>query len=143
MIVVISCGGKKLTGRHLARDLYTGPYFKAAYRYALSVAPEARVFILSAKYGLVRTNDLIDSYNLTLGQPGAVASGYVRNQARQLGIDDENDVLVVGGERYVKLCRAIWPTCRAPFGKGGGLLERAGIGYQLQALKRWRGKVPA
>lgn len=143
MIVVIPCGGKKRDGSHLARDLYTGPYFKAAYRYATSVVPESQVFILSAKYGLVQPGQRLDSYELTLGQPGAVTPTYLRDQARLFAIDNEKDVLVVGGVRYVDLARKVWPWCRAPFGRDGGLLQQATIGYQLEAMKRWHGRVPA
>lgn len=142
MIVVIPCGSKKRDGRHAARDLYVGPYFRAAYRYATSVVSESNVFILSARYGLVRCGDVLQSYELTLGDPGSVTPLRVRDQADALGIITEPDVIVIGGERYVKLVRQVWPRSRAPFGRDGKLLERAGIGYQLQALKRWRGRVP-
>lgn len=140
MIVVISCGAKKQAGRHPAGNLYTGPYFRAAYRWARSVADE-NVYVLSAKYGLVHIGDAIDCYDLTLGQPGCVTASRLREQAFERGILGE-DVVVVGGTRYVELARQVWPSAKAPFGKDGGRFERTGIGYQLQALNQWIGRVP-
>lgn len=38
-IVIISCGKRKLARPAPARELYTGPYFKAMLGYALTIAP--------------------------------------------------------------------------------------------------------
>ena len=138
MIVVVSCGAAKRAGRHRACDLYTGQYFRAAYRWATSVTSPSNVYILSAKYGIVNAYDMIDSYDLTLGDPGSVSPNRVREQADQRGIASVSPVMVVGGTRYVIMAQTVWPTARAPFGKGGGLLARAGIGYQIQDRKSTR-----
>lgn len=141
MIVVISCGASKLPGRHQARNLYTGGYFKQAYAWATSVVEPQNVYILSAKYGLVNALEEIDTYDLTLGQPGAIGVSEVHAQALSKGLLAQQ-VVVVGGTRYVKMARQIWPECQAPFGKDGGLLAKNGIGYQMSALKSWRGRIP-
>lgn len=142
MIIVVSCGAKKRQGKHRACDLYIGPYFLAAYAWASSVASPSSIYILSAKYGLVNAHDEIDSYDLTLGEIGSVTSAQVKAQALQRDIATESLVYVVGGTRYVAITKRVWPSARAPFGKDGGLLRKNGIGYQMQALKQWRGRVP-
>lgn len=141
MIILISCGARKRDGIHLAKNLYIGPYFKAAYSWAATIVPDEQIFVLSALYGLVPVGTPIASYDLTLGESGCVSSSRLREQAQHLGVEHEN-VVVVGGVRYVELARSVWPNAVAPFGKGGSF-PKTGIGYQLQALKASRGQVPA
>ncbi|MGC9575613.1 MAG: DUF6884 domain-containing protein [Desulfobacterota bacterium U4-17] len=64
-IVLISCVSKKLPYRARAKDLYVSSLFRATLQYALTFSPD-RIFILSAKYGLLQLNDEIDPYNVTL-----------------------------------------------------------------------------
>ena len=53
MIVVIPCGAKKVDHRAPAGKLYTGPYFSACLKWALSRVVSTPIYILSAKYGLL------------------------------------------------------------------------------------------
>jgi hypothetical protein len=64
-IVLISCVNKKLQQASKAKDLYISPLFRYNYRYAESLNPD-KIFILSAKYGLVDPEDIIEPYNETL-----------------------------------------------------------------------------
>ena len=128
-LVVVACGNRKLPGRHRARDLYTGPYFRAAMRYADSTG--SPILIISAKFGLVRPFDLIDSYDVTMGDPGSVDVATVRAQAERLGLLAAQRVECIGGKRYVGLLRSLWPTVTNP---AGGTGQR--IGRQLASLKR-------
>ncbi len=50
-----------------AEDLYVSDLFRKSLAYARQLQPAA-IFILSAKYGLVRPADPIDPYNLTLNK---------------------------------------------------------------------------
>jgi hypothetical protein len=63
-VALIGCGKKKLDGKHRARDLYTGPLFKAALAHATRTADE--VFILSAAHGLLPLDQEVDSYDRPL-----------------------------------------------------------------------------
>lgn len=128
-LVIIPCGGSKLAGRHRARDLYTGGYFAACLRYALRVTGPEDVRILSARYGLVRLDEPVDSYELRLGQPGAVSTHSLTVQARAQGIAGSGAVIALGGKAYTAAARTVWPHAVNPI---EGL---PGIGYQLQALK--------
>ena len=64
-IILISCVSKKLNKKARAKDLYISPLFKFNLRYAKSLKPN-KIFILSAKYGLVPLEKEIDPYNQTL-----------------------------------------------------------------------------
>lgn len=145
MIVVISCGAKKQAVPSRAIDLYQGSYFKAARNWARSVAPDARIFIMSAKYGLLPANKVVEPYNLRMGQAGSVTVATLRQQARALMIDREVAIVVAGGA-YAKMARQVWADIRTPFAaQPHGLLPRgkSGMGYQLQAMKHHLGRLPA
>lgn len=63
-IALISCAKMKRRGIHPARDLYTSPLFRKALTYAEGTCE--KIFILSAKYGLLSAGQRIRSYDKTL-----------------------------------------------------------------------------
>lgn len=69
MIVFLSCVKTKQDHRCRADEMYISPLFKLSLRYAQSLNPR-KIFILSAKYGLLELNDIIDPYELTLNHMG-------------------------------------------------------------------------
>ena len=64
-IVLISCVAKKNNYPCKANEMYISTLFKSAYQYAKKLNPD-KIFILSAKYGLLEENTVIDPYNETL-----------------------------------------------------------------------------
>lgn len=64
-ILLISCVSKKLNYKAKAKDLYISPLFKYNYQFAKSLNPD-KIFILSAKYGLIDSDDEIEPYDETL-----------------------------------------------------------------------------
>lgn len=66
-IVLISCVSKKLSYKARARDLYISPLFRMNLNYAQQFSPQ-KVFILSAKYGLVQLDEEIEPYDVTLNK---------------------------------------------------------------------------
>ena len=58
-IVLISCVSKKLAVKSKAENLYSSVLFKYNLRYAKSLNPE-KIFILSAKYGLLSLDDEVE-----------------------------------------------------------------------------------
>ncbi len=134
-IVVIPCGAKKRAGVHKARDLYIGSYFTGCLRYALSIAPESSVYILSGKYGILSLTDKVESYEMMLGKPGSITLAQVQRQVDDRGLRGCS-VVAVAGQRYANLCKAIWKDCKTPLTGVGG------FGKQLQWMKQNRGRVP-
>lgn len=130
MIVVIPCGGKKADKACKARDLYIGSYHKACQQYALALVggDAARVFILSAKYGLLTLDRVVEPYDLRMGGEGCVDWKEVYSQAIVLNIVDE-EVIALGGRDYTDICRKVWDKCQTPLDGVGG------IGKQLAWLK--------
>ena len=64
-VVFISCVSKKLSYKARAQDLYISPLFKLNLAYAKQLKPD-KVFILSAKHGLLGLNDKVAPYDTTL-----------------------------------------------------------------------------
>ena len=127
-IVVIPCGARKLTQPAQAQSMYTGSYHRMCKRYARSLTTPDNIYILSAKYGLLKMTDMIEPYSLTLGQPGCVTPLHIKQQAVELEISDR-PCIAVGGKKYTDLCRHVWRDCVTPLqGKGGN-------GRQMQWMK--------
>ena len=64
-IVLISCVSQKLDKKSKAKDLYVSTLFKKNMAYAKMLDPD-KIYILSAKYGLLALDDEIEPYNVTL-----------------------------------------------------------------------------
>lgn len=104
---VIPCGGAKLDRPAPACELYSGSLFRHTWENAnRSAALDeaaglglARVLILSARFGLVEPEQVLEPYDLRMGQPGSVSAETLARQATALGID-------WGAEVYALLPRA-------------------------------------
>ena len=102
-VVLISCVGEKKSRRCKAKDLYDSTWFHYAWRYAQTLKPD-KVFILSAKYGLVDPETEIDPYEETLNSKSdndiRIWANAVVNALREK-TDLTNDTFtVLAGERY-------------------------------------------
>lgn len=129
-LVIVACGGRKLDHAAEAVKMYIGSYHQAAMRAARALVPRTHVRILSAKYGLLHLFNVIEPYDLRLGQPGAITAKQLHDQAEGSHDLVQARVIVLAGKEYVSLCAAVWPYLDAP------LADCAGIGEQLHLLKR-------
>lgn len=66
MNVFISCGKIKAKQPCMAKDMYQGINFQRYLFWARLLADDEHIFILSAKYGLLRLMDKIEPYNYTM-----------------------------------------------------------------------------
>jgi hypothetical protein len=65
---LVACSRSKLDHPAPARELYVSPLFRAARSYAERWYGPGRWFILSARYGLVAPDQLLEPYDLSLRQ---------------------------------------------------------------------------
>ncbi len=63
-IGLVGCGKAKREGVHLARDLYIGSLFRNAF--AISQTAHDETYILSARHGLLKPDDRVESYNYSI-----------------------------------------------------------------------------
>lgn len=139
-LVIVPCGQAKIwakdpmAGPVEARDAYVGGPFKVNRAYAERFAD--RWLILSAKYGLISPDFMIDEpYNITFKDPrtGPVDIATLREQVEAQRLTRFDPIIVLGGMEYQMAARAAFTTnaarLYAPF---AGLP----IGKAMQATNR-------
>ncbi|WP_228994709.1 DUF6884 domain-containing protein [Streptomyces sp. DH8] len=133
-IVVIPCSGAKRDVPAPAGELYLGSYHRACRATADALTRDRGLtLVLSARYGLVPLDQVLEPYEMTFSDRGAVNDLTLQAQARRLGIDTVHDVTVLAGSAYVAAARTVWPHAVAP-------LAGLGIGKQLQRLRDLRAR---
>ena len=130
-IILMSCVSKKLNYKAKAQDLYTSPLFKFNLKYARSLSPD-KIFILSAKYGLLDLEQEIEPYNETLNQKSdneiKLWANKVIEQLSKLANLNEDEFIFLAGERYRKYLIPKIKNYKVP-------MQGLGIGKQLKFLK--------
>lgn len=132
-IILLSCVSKKRDFKTTAANLYDSTLFKYAFRYAKSLNPD-KIYILSALYGLLETDEIVKPYNKTLNEMNKRDriewSNIVLEQLRDKELDLNNDHFVIlAGNNYRKYLLHHISHYELP-------LEGMRIGEQLSFLKR-------
>lgn len=131
MIAFISCVKKKRKEPCKALYLYDSPLFKKSVEYAYKHNAK-KIYIISAKHGLIPSDEIITPYDETLnGKSDQHLKRWaykVVKQADALGIDRNEEILLLGGENYVKYLRMIYKNSHEP-------LKGLGLGMRLKYLK--------
>ena len=102
-IALISCTSIKKAYKCPARDLYSeSPRFQLAFSFAKLIAD--KIFILSAKYGLVPEDMIIEPYNETLEEKSArerrAWGDTVLNDLRKVSDLEHDEFIILAGEVY-------------------------------------------
>lgn len=100
-VALIGCGAQKAARTCPAREMYRSQLFQAALRWALLHCD--RVFILSAKHGLLRLDDVVEPYDETLPHNVAGRLAWGRKVGAQIvGAVGEIEarLVVLAGEKY-------------------------------------------
>jgi len=128
-LVILACSHKKASKPVAARDLYLGSLFKLGRKFA-----EIHHFdyvIISAKYGLLRPDDIIAPYDQRIANMTDV------RRVRELVLPPMQELLrqyekivVIGGSLYRKV---LDPVKSAKFEE---ITDSRGIGGLLQQLRR-------
>ena len=130
-IVLISCVSKKLPDKARAKDLYISPLFRMNLKYAQHFSPQ-KVFILSAKYGLVRLDEEIEPYDVTLNKMSAcerrIWAAQVVSQLRAHSDLGNDHFVILAGKKYRQHLLPHLKSYEVP-------LAGLPIGKQLQFLK--------
>ncbi|WP_329557026.1 DUF6884 domain-containing protein [Streptomyces sp. NBC_00696] len=130
-LVVIPCGSRKLDHPARAADLYTGSYHRACRTAAEALRPD-RLLILSARYGLLDLDDVIEPYDTPHGTKESVTAQLLLEQAMLRNIVRLDPVIALGGARHVGLIHSVWPHALTP------LTGTRGMGEQMARLAALR-----
>jgi hypothetical protein len=129
--LIVQCGAGKLPGAHRVADLYTGPLWSTLRRVERESGIARDVYVLSAQYGIVRMDKVVQSYDAQ-------------------AVDRVTEAHHVHVTELVRMVEAQgWRNCRVDF-VGSALyakvledagcivtrLESRGIGYQRAALAK-------
>lgn len=127
-IALIACSKTKRMGTHKAKDLYQGELFKKSFEYCSK--NYSRVFILSAKYGLLDPDSVISYYDETLKTKTEADkknwAEKIIKQIHSLNIDFEN-IICFAGKDYNKYLPCV---------KFFNQFKNFAIGKQLNFYKR-------
>lgn len=134
-IVLISCVKTKLDYPAKAEDLYISDLFVKNLAFAKKLKPD-HIFILSAKYGLLKLNDRIAPYEKTLNQMPVHerrtwASGVISELRKYVNLD-QDDFIFLAGDKYREFLLPYMRNYKIPF-------EGLTLGNQLKALKKGLG----
>lgn len=129
--VLISCVSKKADLEMPAKDLYISPLFKYNLDYAKSLNPD-KIFILSAKYGLLELDSQIKPYNQTLNnmdidQRKIWAKKILEKLEKEVNLKVDK-IIFLAGKRYREFLIPHITNFEIP-------LSNKGIGEQLKFLK--------
>ena len=131
-IILISCVKEKQKHEAKAKALYISDLFKKSYKYAQLLTPD-NIFILSAKYGLLDPEQIIEPYNETLNTK---SSDEIREWSKKVitalkgKIDlDETVVIILAGKKYYKYLLPYISNYKLPLGT-------LSLGPRLSFLKK-------
>lgn len=130
-VALISCSSRKRNVPCIASEMYApSPLFSQSYEYAKQFAD--RIFILSAKYGLLEEDTHIEPYNLNLANVSSKErQRWAQNVSHQLKekCDMQNDefLILAGAKYYENLLPALT--------KNSIPLEHVSLGSRTNALK--------
>ena len=130
-IVLISCVSKKGNEEAEAKNLYLSPLFRYNLKYASFFNPD-KIFVLSAKYGLLNLEDKVKPYEKSLNKMRSREvkewSKKVLRELKEISNLEKDEFIFLAGERYRKFLIPSIKNYKIP-------LEGLGIGKQLKFLK--------
>lgn len=129
-VVLISCVRKKLNYKSEAQNIYNSPLFRKNLQYAKSFGTD-KIFILSAKHGLLRLDEVIEPYERTLNKMSDDEikqwSEMVLEQLKKVSNLNEDEFIFLAGEKYRKYLLPYTKNHQIP-------MQGLGIGRQLKWL---------
>lgn len=127
MIVFIGCGATKMKNACKARKMYVGNYVQLCLAYAQTFTTQDNIYILSAKYGVLPLEKVIEPYNKTLNnmniQEKQDWKNMVIKQLEEMNISKDTEVVFICGTNYYTLLEDYFTNYKLP-------LPKQGIGIQ-------------
>lgn len=102
---ILACSSRKKQGIYEARELYTGNFVNTPIKYH-NYFNNNNWYFLSAKYGVIRCDTIIENYNISFGDKQAITSQQISNQFK----DPNCKVEFIGGKKYITILQNAWPN---------------------------------
>ena len=130
-IALISCVSQKEIYRTMAENMYTSSLFIKSLKYVKSILKPHKIYILSAKYGLLKLDEEIEPYNETLNgktkQQKIDWSNIILQQLKKNCNINEDRFIFLAGRNYYEYLTPYLPNKII-------LMENLPIGKRLQWL---------
>jgi len=137
-LLIISCSKTKhKLNRIIAIDLYNGMYYKVLRKnFNLKDNKNLDILILSAKYGLIDSNEIIDYYDqvMTSKRAEELKDGVKLKLKEVLNNNNYDEIFITMGKTYKE---AFDGECRELLQKYNTHWIEGMIGERLQQLKKW------
>lgn len=131
-LAFISCVSMKSNKACEVKDMYISPLFKYSYKFA-SNAGVNEIYILSAKYGVIKDDKIIEPYNTTLNKMSRDEriqwSENVNLKLEDI-IKNDDKILLLAGSKYIEFLKFNVPSSNIY-----NPLKNMPIGKRLQYLK--------
>lgn len=132
MNVFISCVKTKRDHQCRAEQLYISPLFINSLKYAKRLTTPDKIFILSAKYGVLRLNDIVSPYEQCLNNMSVLQrKKWAYNcylQLQKYGANFSEETIFLCGVKYREFLIGKFPNHKIP-------LEKVSMGNQLKFYK--------
>lgn len=130
--VIIPCGGAKADSAQVAADLYIGKHFKQALSAARTMTDDKHILILSALHGLLELDEVVEPYNVKMGDADSVAWNQVAAQMISFGMVSDNDDIYTMlpkayGEVFTDAARVLGTYAMDVYEANAGIGEQNGI----------------
>ena len=138
-IVLISCASQKLTYKAKVKDLYISSLFKKSLEYAKLLKPD-RIFVLSAKYGLLDLEKEIEPYNVTLNDMSRKKrknwTEMVVNQLTRITSLDKDKFIILAGKNYREFIVPHIMNYEIPMEHIGLFSQQSWLSREISNIKR-------
>lgn len=126
LVAFVGCGKSKRRGRHKAIELYDGQYFRLCGAAARLLVDDSRLYVLSAKHGVLHSSDVIDDYDLKLDELSTIDLKTWRRNVKE-----RIDAMIAMELQPVYVCGLSYHDGLP----GEKLLPEIGMGHQIQFLQ--------
>ena len=125
-IVFVACGKRKQQTKRPSLELYTGQYFRLCLALARSIVSDSHIYVLSAKYGVLSHEEVVEPYNAKL-------TDLSRSDLQQWRAEVKGFVLrkIQEGYKPVFICGDLYHQGLP----GVKMLPKVAIGKQIQFIQ--------
>lgn len=85
--VIIPCGNTKLDTAAPASEFYTGSMFQDSLRTARKLFSDDRIYVMSAKHGIIPLDKVLEPYDVKLGMEGSINASTLADSLDEAGIE--------------------------------------------------------
>jgi cytoplasmic iron level regulating protein YaaA (DUF328/UPF0246 family) len=126
---LISCVSQKVTYKTEARNMYISSLFTKGLKYIENIFKPDKIYILSAKYGLLKLDEVIEPYNETLNTKNKAerkkwAEKVLLQIKNECNISNDTFIFIAGKKYYQDLIHFL-PNNKI-------IMENKPIGKRLQ-----------